>query len=501
VVEQFFNPAHESVLPEVASDEELAAANSMMAISSFGSTAIGFAASGLIASRLPIEWAFYLDGLTFLLSAVALFFVHIRPLEIEGKTSVALVLRNLRSGARFLLDTPILRSLLMVSIPTILAFGLWNSLLLPFAVEALNASEFEYGLQEGLTSVGFVFGSFMMARLADRLQAGQWLTISYLGMGLVGLFYAQTASIPIAIALVTVSGFLNAPSSIARRMEVQRSTERQVRGRVVSAFLVTRNVLFLFGMGAAGLADVVDVRMMFVVSAVLLLVSGALTLVMPGLGRPAAEWRQALSLLRGAAVAPGLGAGRMPTPADMDLLVGHLPALKGLSRQAQDQLRAQARVVSAEDGTTILRQGETSDAAYFILEGRAVAGYAPDRGDYRSLSTMRAGDFFGEIAALTGSPRTATVVTAEPTLLLQVPAEALRGLMADPELSQLFLTTMNERLGRTHKSDLPRFAGLDQDSLRELRTPSVEERTGPSGDTENHHAGEDSPPDEAEDPE
>src|SRR5512143_2795279 len=47
---QFFDPAYESVLPEVASEEELAAANSLIAISSFGSTAIGFAASGLIAS-------------------------------------------------------------------------------------------------------------------------------------------------------------------------------------------------------------------------------------------------------------------------------------------------------------------------------------------------------------------------------------------------------------------------------------------------------------------
>ena len=51
---QFFDPAYESVLPEVAPDEELAAANSLMAISTFGSTAIGFAASGLIAANYPI---------------------------------------------------------------------------------------------------------------------------------------------------------------------------------------------------------------------------------------------------------------------------------------------------------------------------------------------------------------------------------------------------------------------------------------------------------------
>src|SRR5258706_13354041 len=61
---QFFEPAHDSVLPEVASDEELGAANALMAVSSFGSTAIGFAAAGLIGSA-HINWAFYADGLSF----------------------------------------------------------------------------------------------------------------------------------------------------------------------------------------------------------------------------------------------------------------------------------------------------------------------------------------------------------------------------------------------------------------------------------------------------
>ena len=42
-VRQFFDPAWESVLPEIASEEELGRANSFLAISSFGSTAIGFA--------------------------------------------------------------------------------------------------------------------------------------------------------------------------------------------------------------------------------------------------------------------------------------------------------------------------------------------------------------------------------------------------------------------------------------------------------------------------
>ncbi len=42
-IKQFFDPAHDSLIPELASDEELASANSFLSIASFGSTAIGFA--------------------------------------------------------------------------------------------------------------------------------------------------------------------------------------------------------------------------------------------------------------------------------------------------------------------------------------------------------------------------------------------------------------------------------------------------------------------------
>src|SRR6185503_1899762 len=52
-VRQFFDPAWESVLPEIASEDELTKANSFLAISSFGSTAVGFAAAGFLSSVDP----------------------------------------------------------------------------------------------------------------------------------------------------------------------------------------------------------------------------------------------------------------------------------------------------------------------------------------------------------------------------------------------------------------------------------------------------------------
>jgi CRP/FNR family cyclic AMP-dependent transcriptional regulator len=135
---------------------------------------------------------------------------------------------------------------------------------------------------------------------------------------------------------------------------------------------------------------------------------------------------------------------------------------------------ASATVSQAPAGATVVRHGEKADEVYFVLAGKAVAGVAAE-GAYRSLSTLAPGDFFGEIAALSGEPRTANVVTDEPTTLLSVPAQVLRGWMGNPTLRHLFLSTAAERLGRTNDADWPRLAGLDQQALRELREqPALE---------------------------
>ena len=168
---------------------------------------------------------------------------------------------------------------------------------------------------------------------------------------------------------------------------------------------------------------------------------------------------------------------RAALPGDIDLLAAPLPAFAGLDRRARRELAAQARVYEAPAGTAIVRRGETGDAAYFLLDGRTVASRG-EEGAEQVLEVHNAGDFFGEIAALTGVPRTATVLTERPTTLLQVPAPALRRLMGDPQLHRLVLGKLTERMLRMDMIEVPRFAGVDQQALRDLRTPDPMPATG-----------------------
>src|SRR5690242_6499152 len=143
-IAQFFDSAHASILPEIASDSELSAANALMAISSVGSTTIGFAAAGLIAACLNIVWAFYLDALSFLISGILIFFTIIPTLPDVENTSLRAIGQNLRAGLNVVGNVPILRSLFTVVAPIFLIFGLQNSLILPFSLRELNASEFHF---------------------------------------------------------------------------------------------------------------------------------------------------------------------------------------------------------------------------------------------------------------------------------------------------------------------------------------------------------------------
>ena len=109
---QFYSPAYESVLPELATDEELAAANSLMSISTVGSTAVGYAAAGLLAAQFELGWVFLLDALTFVFAGFCLMGITVVKLGNTEETTLAMVSRNMRRGLDYLFTHRVLRAVL-----------------------------------------------------------------------------------------------------------------------------------------------------------------------------------------------------------------------------------------------------------------------------------------------------------------------------------------------------------------------------------------------------
>ena len=466
-VTQFFDSAHASMLPEVASDEELSSANALMSISSIGSQMIGFALAGFIVANLPVQWAFYLDAASFVISATLILITRLPTLPAIEDTSLSAIGENLKAGLRVVTGIPILRSLFMVAAPIFLLIGFQNTLLLPFALKELHGTEFDFGLQQAAEAVGISIGSLVMARLADRIREGQWLVISYVLMAFGNIWYSRAHNIALGIFLIGAIGVVNAPSYIGRQLVIQRSTPREMRGRVNSAFFVVRDVTFVMGMSLAGLADVFDMRLMFLYASYIFLAVGLTVLILPGLSQPATQWRRTIALLRGIEAAPRLGAGRPATMSEVERLINHMPELAGLSQKERVRLASETLVAESKPGEIVTYRGEISSMAYFILKGSVGVGYIKDE-EYIILNYLHAGDFFGEVAALTGLQRTANVITEEPCEFLILPSKVVQRLAHNHEgLRRMLQATMAQRLSM---NEMPHGIGLDQGLLRELRT-------------------------------
>jgi CRP-like cAMP-binding protein len=100
--------------------------------------------------------------------------------------------------------------------------------------------------------------------------------------------------------------------------------------------------------------------------------------------------------------------------------------LRSLPPEEMEDVLPCVQPVRIAAGETIFRRGETGDALYLIDEGTVmvldsadavVAGSAREK---TALAYLTAGQSFGEIALLTGGPRTATVVAITDAMLLKI---------------------------------------------------------------------------------
>ncbi|HRD67794.1 MAG TPA: cyclic nucleotide-binding domain-containing protein [Candidatus Competibacter sp.] len=103
--------------------------------------------------------------------------------------------------------------------------------------------------------------------------------------------------------------------------------------------------------------------------------------------------------------------------------------LRSLPPEEMEEVLLCVQPVRAVAGETIFRRGEIGDALYLIDEGTvmvldsAEAGTADGERGTTALAYLSAGQSFGEIALLSGGPRTATVVAITDTALLKIAKE------------------------------------------------------------------------------
>lgn len=110
------------------------------------------------------------------------------------------------------------------------------------------------------------------------------------------------------------------------------------------------------------------------------------------------------------------------------------------------------RFKSFAAGDEIISAGDERDDIYFILDGEAKVIYLSPNGKEIWHNVLGPGTTFGEMAALTGRARNASVVAARPTQVAVVArSEMMLLLKSDPSIAIWLLTEMAERLQQANE--------------------------------------------------
>jgi CRP-like cAMP-binding protein len=129
--------------------------------------------------------------------------------------------------------------------------------------------------------------------------------------------------------------------------------------------------------------------------------------------------------------------------AKIDLLK-RVPLFAGCSKAELRELALVADELDLREGRTLVREGQPGREFFILIEGSVRVSRKG-----RKLNDLGPGDWFGEIALLANTPRTATVTATAPIRVLVITDRSFRRVVESmPTIALKVLSTLGQRLAK-----------------------------------------------------
>lgn len=137
------------------------------------------------------------------------------------------------------------------------------------------------------------------------------------------------------------------------------------------------------------------------------------------------------------------------TTEDLIATVSAVSLFAGVKPQELAGLAARLRRRTFRRNEVIMHRGDPAGALHVIRSGRVKITLPSEQGEETVLALLGSGACFGEIAALDGGPRSATVTAVEPTETLALLREDLLSFAREnPDFTLALVATLATRLRR-----------------------------------------------------
>lgn len=244
IIWAFSLPARQAIIPELVEKHRIMNAVAISSGAMHLSRVVFPALGGLLMSTLGTAGAYYVVVVCYMVAVALLLRVPaVGGGAVEASASMGF---HLAEGLNYIRRSPVLVALLLMAVVPIM-FGMPYQMLMPvFAEDVLDVGARGLGFLMAAVGLGALAGSLVVASLGDFRHKGLLLLGSALLFGVTLILFTQSANFYLSLLILLCVGVVNTAYLSVNNTLLQTNVEDQVRGRVMSIYVMT------FGLNGVG---------------------------------------------------------------------------------------------------------------------------------------------------------------------------------------------------------------------------------------------------------
>jgi len=260
----FFTSGRSSILPSLATSEELHTANSLTQTTQWTTLAVGAFLGGTSVMQFGYRWAFFGNSLSFVFSALCIsrLFLPGRgfrpPRRALTETDVVRPWHEYAEGLRYMRSVPLILGLAMVNVGWATGGGAAQILFTVFGEMVFNRGPAGLGLIWGCAGVGLLCGGALAHSAGRRLSFVNYkraVVVCYIVHGGSYILFSQMRSFYGALVFIALSRAGVGFSSVMNMSQLLRHVPNNFRGRVFATMESTTWSVMMISMLGAGVAS------------------------------------------------------------------------------------------------------------------------------------------------------------------------------------------------------------------------------------------------------
>jgi MFS family permease len=260
----FFTSGRASILPTIASREELHSANTLTQTTQWSTLVIGAFLGATSVTHFGFQWAFALNALSFLYSAWAISRLRVPSGSFRAERKALTEAEVVRpwheysEGLRYMRSTPLIFGIAMVNVGWATGGGAAQILFSLFGEVVFKRGPAGIGVIWGCAGIGLLVGGAIGHWLGRRLSFDGYkrtIIICYILHGGTYVLFSQMQAYWAALVFIALSRAAVAVSSVLNFSELLRHVPNQYRGRVFATIESLTWAVMMLSMTGAGIAS------------------------------------------------------------------------------------------------------------------------------------------------------------------------------------------------------------------------------------------------------